>query len=299
MQAEVILGFDPAPADPASLVSLSDVLRATVRALVEARSGIDRLGRAGSVWEGPAGAPLADLLRRFSGALEALEEALVDCIPAADAWRAGVLRRQAQVRDLVAAVADLPADGSGRERRTRLLAAAREVEQEHERGAGDLAAAFADLSAAVRHLVDPSADLAAELDRALLALGVALDDWIATEAPQLIQTAAALGDVAALTTVISGLVGVAALGRDPAETKAVREVVSKTPGSHRLIRALRRQWADLAPAALPEASFAGSSTQRPGGLARSLTDGESGSPQRAGIPGAGARSILDDEDSPC
>lgn len=276
MQAEVILGFQPAPASPAALVGLSDVLRASARALVEARTGFDRLNRAGSVWDGPAGAPLATLLRRFSDDLETLEESLVDCLAAADAWRQGVLRRQAHVSDLVTAVADLPSDPSAEGRRTRLLAAAREVEQEHERAAGDLAAAFEDLSAAVRGLMEPSADLAADLDYALLTLSAALDDWVATEASELLQTALALGDVAALTTVISELVGIPGLGRCPADTREVHEVVAKTPGSHRLIRALRQQWVDVAPVALPEASFAGRSAGRPRRLARSLEDNDNG-----------------------
>lgn len=71
--------------------------------------------------------------------------------------------------------------------------------------------------------VDNWRDLAGELDRALMALTAAIDDWIA------------------------------ALGRKPGEAAGVGDIVARSPGSRRLIRALRRQWLEVAPAALPEA----------------------------------------------
>jgi hypothetical protein len=69
-----------------------------------------------------------------------------------------------------------------------------------------------------------------------------------------------LGEVAGLTTVISELVGIAALGRKPGDAAGVREIIARSPGSHRLIRALRRQWLEVAPATLPEATFSSRSS---------------------------------------
>lgn len=275
MRAEVILGFEPAPADQATLVGLSDVLRTTVRALADARRGFDRLGRSGAVWDGPAGAPLSAVFHRFSGDLGALEDSIVGCLAAVESWRDGVSRRQARVSDLVAAVTELPVDPSGQGRRTRLMSSAHEVAQEHERDAAALALAFEDLSSVAQHVADPTTDLASDLDASLSALGAALDDWIATEGPQLLRAVAALGDVAALTTVISQLMGVATARQSPASAEEVQGVVAKAPGSHRLIRALRQQWAEIAPEALPAASFAGSSADRSRALSRGLDDGGS------------------------
>ena len=256
MRAEVILGFDPAPADVSALVGVCAGLRSAVHALAETRGGLDRLGRTGSVWDGAAGAPVAALLRRFSQRTTALEESLVDCLHAVDGWRRGVEERQAQVAEIVSAVAELGGDPAAAGRRTRLIALARELGVDHERAAADLATAFEELSSSIEQLVDPHDDLAAELDRALLALSAAVEDWMAAQAPELLRTALTLGEVAGLTTVISELIGIAALGRNPGEAEGVSDLVARSPGSHRLIKALRQQWRDVAPAALPEATFA-------------------------------------------
>lgn len=267
MRADVILGFDPTPADTNALVAVSDGLRRAVRALMEARSGLDRLGRTGSVWDGSAGAPLAALLRRYSQRATALEESLVDCLHAVDGWRSGVDARQAQVAEIVATVAELADVPAATPRRTRLVTMAREIGVEHDRAATDLAVAFEELSANIEQIVDPHDDLAADLDRALLALTAAVEAWIADQAPELLRTALTLGEVAGLTTVISELIGIAALGRNPGEDEGVAEVVAKSPGSHRLIKALRRHWLDVAPTDLPEATFA---VRRSAGLADAL-----------------------------
>jgi hypothetical protein len=255
MRPDVVLGFDPAPGRLAAVVAASDVLRRSVRALVEARTGLDRLGRTGSVWDGPAGAPIAALLRRYTRRLSVLEEAVLDCIQAIEHWRDGVERRQAQVADIVAAVADTAGVPEAQDRRTRLISAGREIGAEHERAARDLASVFEDLSGAVAEL-EAADDLAAELDHALLALTAAVEDWIEAEGPELIRTAIALGEIAGLTTVISELVGIAALGRSPDQVDGVGEIIARSPGSHRLIKALRRQWQEVAPSTLPAASFA-------------------------------------------
>lgn len=269
MRPDLVLGFDPTPSDPQRLVVLSDALRKIIQALVQSRTELARMGRTGSVWDGPAGAPIATLLRRYSLQLSALEESLVDCLQAVDNWREGAEQRQAQIANIVAAVADVAGDAGTEDRRTRLIAAARELGVDHDRAAADLALAFDELSGAVEQIIRADDDLAGELDRALVALTAAIDDWIAAEAPELLRTAIALGEVAGLTTVISELVGIAALGRNPGEAVGVSDIIARSPGSHRLIKALRRQWLDVAPAALPEATF---SHRQSGGLARRLSD---------------------------
>jgi len=260
VRVDLVLGFDPTPSEPQQLVVLSDVVRKVIRALVQARSELGHIGCTGSVWDGPVGAPIAALLRRYSLQMSALEESLVECLQAVDSWRDGVEERQSQVTSIVASVADLAGDPTAEDRRTRLIATAREVGVEHDRAAADLAAAFEELSGAVEQIVRADDDLAGELDRALVALTAAIDDWMAAEAPELLRTAVSLGEVAGLTTVISELVGIAALGRKPGDAAGVREIIARSPGSHRLIRALRRQWLEVAPATLPEATFSSRSS---------------------------------------
>ncbi len=232
MRPELILGFDPTPSDPQRLVVLSDALRKVIRTLAQARAELERIGRTGSVWDGPAGALIAALLRRYSLQMSALEESLVDCLQAVDNWREGAEQRQAQVANIVAAVADLAGDPAPEDRRTRLVAAAGELGVEHDRAAADLTGAFEELSGAVEQIVRADDDLAGELDRALIASTAAIDEWIAAEAPELLRTAIALGEVAGLTTVISELVGIAALGRKPGEAA----------GRERHHRAQPRRW---------------------------------------------------------
>ncbi len=267
MRADVVLGFDPTPGEPQALEALRESLRSTVRALVEARAELDRIGRTGSVWDGPAGAPIATVLRRYSRQLSGLEESLIDCLQALETWSGRARERQDQVAQIVESVADLAGDTAGEDRRTRLIATAREIGTEHDRAAADLAAAFEELSGAVKQIALADDDVAGELDRALLALNAAVDDWIASEAPELLRTAMALGEVAGLTTVISELVGIAALGRNPGEAEGVSDIIARSPGSHRLIRALRKQWLEVAPQTLPQATFA---VRRPGGLAEAV-----------------------------
>ncbi len=268
MRPDVILGFDPTPSDPQQLISLSDALRKVIRGLAQSRSELERIGSTGSVWDGPVGAPIAALLRRYSLQMSALEESLVDCLQAVDSWRHGVEHRQSQVANIVASVAEMAGETAAEHRRTRLISTAAEIGVEHDRAAADLAVAFEELSASVDQIIRVDEDLAAELDRALVALTAAIEDWMQAEAPELLRTALALGEVAGLTTVISELIGSAALGRNPADAAGVREIVVRSPGSHRLIRALRRQWLDVAPATLPAATF---SVRRPGALADMLS----------------------------
>jgi len=291
MRPDLILGFDPAPAQPQRLVVLSDAVRRVISALVSARSELERIGRTGSVWDGPVGAPIATLLRRYSRQMSALEESLVDCLQAIEAWREGVDDRQARVASIVASVAETAGEPAAEERRTRLIATAREIGIEHDRAAADLAGAFEELSGAVEQIVRSDEDLAGELDRALLALTAAVDEWIAAEAPELLRTAIALGEVAGLTTVISELVGIAAFGRSPGEAVGVGDIIARSPGSHRLVRALRRQWQEVAPAALPEATF---SIRRSGGIGdrlagrhRESVAAGSGEPGPGGSTGSG------------
>lgn len=267
MRADVVLGFDPTPSDPLALATIRDGLRRTVRALVEGRGELDRLGRTGSVWDGPVGAPIATLLRHYSRELSGLEESLIDCLQALESWSDGAQERQEQIDQIVESVADRAGEAAADERRTRLIATARELGTEHDRAAADLAAAFEELSSSVEQIATADDHLASDLDRALLALTAAVDDWIASEAPELLRTAIALGEVAGLTTVISELVGIAALGRNPGDAEGVSKIIARSPGSHRLIRALRKQWLEVAPMTLPEATFA---IRRSGGLAGAM-----------------------------
>src|SRR5262245_18975380 len=110
---------------------------------------------------------------------------------------------------------------------------------------------------------DDESDLAADLDRGVAAVTVAVEEWIAESAAELIATAESLSDTAGLTTVVSQILGVVG-DEAPDESDRVRQLASVSAGAHRLRLALRRSWASLAPEELPTASFAGSgSSNRP------------------------------------
>ncbi len=249
-----MLGFDPAPGDPTSVERMSRTVHQVVRGLVEGRLALDSLAPAGSIWDGALGAPIVALLRRYSLQLAEIEEVLIGCLTALDGWRAELDERQARVGELVDRVADLAVDADAQERRERLLAQAREVESEHRAGARQLAVAFEEVSSFMERLAGSDQDLDSELDAALRAMMRLVQEWVEAEGPELLRTAAALGEVAALTTVISELVGIAALGRVPGEAAGVHDVISRSPAAHRLIRALHQRWAEVAPT-LPEATF--------------------------------------------
>lgn len=256
MRPDAILGFDPAPGDPVTLARLSDALRASIRGLVESRAALDALGRSGSVWDGPVGAPIVSLLRRYSLQVSTLEESLIGCLTAVDEWRVHVGERQGEVADLVELVADLAGVAGSEERRTRLIGQAREIGSEHERAARVLGTAFEELSATVEYLGRADAEIASGVDAALLALAAAVEAWVDAEGPELVRTAVALGEVAALTAVISELVGITVSDRVPAAGEGVHDAISQSPAAHRLMRALGRRWLAVDPASLPEATFA-------------------------------------------
>jgi len=88
----------------------------------------------------------------------------------------------------------------------------------------------------------------------------AVDAWIETEGLELLRSAGSLTEVAGLTTVISDLVGVAALSRRPVDAAGASTVVAGGPAAHRLIKALHQRWLEVAPESLPNATFA--STRR-------------------------------------
>ncbi|MGH3446936.1 MAG: hypothetical protein ACRDQA_19475 [Nocardioidaceae bacterium] len=287
MRPEVILGFDPAPASQGRLAELSDGLRRVVRALVDARRGFDRFGRPGTVFEGAVGAPVATLLSTYARQLGTLEEGVVDALVALDAWRAGVGERQARVDKIVESVADTSGQPEAEDRRARLGAEAQELAAEHEAASRNLVVAFEELSACIARVTRGMHDLAGELDQALRALTAAVDEWVAAESAQLLRTAQSLGEVAGLTTVVSELVGVAALGRTPGEAEGVGEIIARSPGSHRLIRALRKQWVEVAPDHLPQATFVGTQSR---GLADALSGRRAASPDEgAANPGGRGR----------
>lgn len=257
MKPAAVLGFDPAPADAAALDDVTQALHRVMRSLVMSRSGLDALGSAGSAWDGPSGAPVVALLRRYTTSIAQLEEALLGCLQALEECSRGSAERQLEVARIVEAVADLAGvvDDDGR-RRSRLMAQARDIADEHQRGARSLIAAFESLGAVARALLAAHSDLATDLDTALLARSEAVDRWIEQEAPALLRSAATLSEVAGLTTVISDLVGVAALDRTPEEAAGARAVVAGSPAAYRLIKALHSRWAEVAPESLPAASFA-------------------------------------------
>ena len=265
MKPGAVLGFDPAPGDAVAVDRTCDVLHKVIRALVESRSALDALTPAGSIWDGAVGAALAALVRRYSLQLRELEDALLGCLTSLEGWRLGLHERQERVRSIVDAVADLAGEPA-EDRRAALLVGAREIETEHRRAARDVQAAFEELSTTVERLSRTDDDLAEQVDAAVRALAQAVEDWVQREGPELIRTAAALAEVAALTTVISELVGVAALDGSPGEDDCVREIISRSPGAHRLIRALRQQWLDVVPE-LPAATFG---PDRTGELADSI-----------------------------
>ncbi len=256
MRAEVILGFDPVPGEASGVLAVSETLHKTIRALAEARMGLDSVIRSGSVFEGRSGEPIVSIMLRISRRLLNLEDAVVETRTALELWRTGLDQRQSEVAEIVRAVAESAGQPDAEERRNRLLGQASDLGDQHQRAAADLAAAFETLSARAAETTRADNALVGDLDRALTALELAVEGWIETEGPELIKTAIALGEVAGLTTVISELVGIAALGRVPGEADGVSETIARSPGSHRLIRALRQQWLELAPETLPEATFA-------------------------------------------
>lgn len=257
MRPELILGFDPAPADRAQLSALQDALRAVVRGVVAARGRVVALlGRSGPVWDGAAAAPVAGPLQRLVQRHTTLEEALVDVLRVLEVWETGVVRRQDRAEEVVAAVADLAGDETAKQRRAGLIQQGRELAAEHERAAADLRRGLESFSEAVASLAASDDDLPADLDRALTGLETAVEEWIEAEGPELLRTARSLAEVVELTTVVSELVGIAALGRTPGDAHGVGALVARSPASYRLVRALRQQWADLPPEALADASFA-------------------------------------------
>jgi hypothetical protein len=181
-------------------------------------------------------------------------------------------------------VPDLAGHPEATERRDRLVDHAREIGTEHDRAATELAVAFEVLATATDLALAGQANLATDLDTALSALESAIDEWIEAEGPELVRTAMALSEVANLTTVISELVGIAALGRVPADDEGVRETIARSPGSHRLVRALRRQWLELAPQSLPEASF-GTRARTVASIVAGGDRDEASSPSRSGSGG--------------
>jgi hypothetical protein len=255
MQADLILGFDPVPGDSASARALSDVLHKTVGALIEARANLESTISSGPMFESRLGSAVADIVHRINLRLSRLEDAVIDCRRAVEEWRVGLDRRQGEVAEIVGVVAELAGRPDAQERRDQLVEHAREIEVQHDRAAHDLAVAFEQLTEATQVLSSGLALLAADLDVALTRLEVAIGQWIEAESAELVRTALALVEVADLTTVVSELVGVAALGRTPGEADGVQETIARGPASHRLVKALRRDWLELAPESLPEASF--------------------------------------------
>lgn len=254
MKAELVLGFDPVPGDPRASLALSDALRTATRGVVEARSALGRLTAGGPGWDGPAGEAVLGIVREISGRLGVVEGGLASCQTAVEEWRAGEEDRRQRSDRVVEAVADLAGQPDGEDRRARLENEAREILSAHEAAAAALCAPFDDFAEVLIRRSD-DVDLAAELDQAVGRLTDEVDAWIGENADELVATATALGQVAGLTTVVTELLGVSSFDRVPEDADGVKEIVGRSPGSHRLVRALRRHWNDVAPESLPAATF--------------------------------------------
>lgn len=274
LRPESVLGFDPVPTDPSAAIELASTVHAVVGALVEGQRALELSVRTGTVWDGALGAPVAAVVRGLAGQLGELADLLIACRESLDEWRLGLQSRRSEVAAIVESISTLPDGSEPAARRGRLVAHAREIEGEQRAADGRLRSAFEELRASAEKR--SQVDLEHELAEAVRALDSAVESWVASEGSQLVRTALALGEVAALTTVISELVGVADLDRAPGDAEGVAEIVSRSPAAHRLVRALHRRWSELAPAGLPPATFARdrATTELTGALAGRLAGGE-------------------------
>ena len=257
MNAERVLGADPAPGSLDALDRVRRVLGSCVLALGESRRRVEHLAGPDSIWQGPAVEPLVATLSEMANRLRHLEDAVIDLAQALETWRSGVAQRQGRVAELTEAMSQLAGETGADEPRSAVLAQAGQVAAEHAADAAALLAAADGLAEALaRHSDDP--DLAGELDRGLTGVDAAVTEWIADASAELVVTAQGLADTAGLTLAASQLVGL--VEGTPGDRAAVAQVANAATGSHRLQRALRRSWSSLAPDRLPTATFTGLGT---------------------------------------
>lgn len=282
MRPERFLGSDPAPGDLSSVDRIGGALRAVVLALAESRLKVEALVSPQSVWQGAVARPVVTALTDLTARLRALEDAAVDFAQALEAWRTGLVTRQQRRAELTERISQLAGRPDAEDERERVLAEVPRLAAEHAADGAALMAA-ADGLAEVLVDTDDDSELATDLDRGVNAVIVAVEDWIAESAAELIATAESLSDTAGLTTVVSQILGVAG-DEVPDEVEGVRRLASVSAGAHRLRLALRRSWASLAPDQLPTASFAATGSNRRAAISDRLsgepTDAESESETR-------------------
>ena len=261
MRPERFLGSDPTPGDLGSVDRIAGALRSVVLALTGSRQKLEALVDPHGMWQGPMARPIVTAITDLAARLRAIEDATVDFAQAVEVWRAGLVTRQQRTAELTETVSQLAGRPDAEEQQQRIRAEVQRLATEHTTDGAVLIRA-ADLLAEAL-IDDDESDLAADLDRGVAAVTIAVEEWIAESATELIATAESLSETAGLTTVVSQILGV--VGDDaPDESDSVRQLASVSAGAHRLRLALRRSWASLAPEELPTASFAASgSSSRP------------------------------------
>jgi hypothetical protein len=260
MRPERFLGTDPAPGDLGSVDRIGGAMRAIVLALTQARQKIETLAGPQSIWQGTHARPLVTALTDLAARLRVLEDGAVDFAQAVEVWRVGLVARQQRTAELTETISQLAGRPDAETERQRVLAEAQALAAEHTADSVALISA-ADVLAELLTDTDDEGDLAAGLDSGVSAIMVAVEEWIAESAAELIATAESLSDTAGLTTVVSQILGVAG-DEAPDEAENVRRLASVSAGAHRLRLALRRSWASLAPEDLPAASFTEAGSRR-------------------------------------
>lgn len=279
MRPERFLGTDPSPGDLSSVDRIGGALRGIVLALTQSRQKVETLAGPQSIWQGPHARPLVSALTDMAARLRVLEDATVDFAQAVEAWRTGLVTRQQRTTELTETISQLAGRPEAEEERQRVIADAQALAAEHAADGVALMGA-ADRLAELLTDTDDEGELAAGLDRGVTAILVAVEEWIAESAAELIATAESLSDTASLTTVVSQILGVAG-DEAPDEAENVRRLASVSAGAHRLRLALRRSWASLAPEELPAASFAETGS-RPAGISDRLQGGGADSDPESG-----------------
>lgn len=254
MNPDRFLGLDPTPGDLRAADEVTKVLRSCVVALSEGRRRVEHTARPDGLWQGAHAAAIVDTLTAYAGRLRALEDAVVDFLQAWQQWRHGIAGRQDETAALVEAVTQLvdgPVD-SADPRREALLRQAGALRDRHQIAADQTGAAAEALIAATT--VDQEGrNLPVDLQRGLLALEAAVEQWLAESAADLRRATETISSVTELTAVVPQLVGVAP-GSD-ASPEALR-IAAAAPGSHRLITALHRGTPERPAEELSDASFA-------------------------------------------
>ena len=278
MRPERFLGTDPAPGDLGSVDRIGGALRAVVLALSQSRQRVEGLTGPQSIWQGPHARPIVTSLADLAAQLRVLEDAVVDFAQAIEAWRVGLVARQERATELTETISQLAGRPDADDERQRVLAEVQVLAAEHTSDGVALISA-ADVLAEVLTDTD-SSELAGGIERGVTAILVAVEEWIAESAAELLATAESLSDTAGLTTVVSQILGVAG-DEAPDEAENVRRLASVSAGAHRLRLALRRSWASLAPEDLPVASFVEAGSRQPaisdrlGGAVDAEPEGES------------------------